>query len=136
MSPKFKGAILPVMMVVGFVAAADFMALQASAQDAPVTSSTADNTRVNQRDRSADTIKPTDQPNDKDDIKLLSAVRRAVVDDKSISVLAHNVKIVVMSGAVMLRGPVKSQEEKLQVGKIVAGVPGVSEITNELDVKQ
>ncbi|QBB72604.1 BON domain-containing protein [Pseudolysobacter antarcticus] len=112
------------------------MALQASAQDAPVTSSTADNTRVNQRDRSADTIKPTDQPNDKDDIKLLSAVRRAVVDDKSISVLAHNVKIVVMSGAVMLRGPVKSQEEKLQVGKIVAGVPGVSEITNELDVKQ
>ena len=104
--------------------------------DKPVVSSAADNTRVNQRDKSADTIKPTDQPNNAEDIKLLAAVRRAVVGDKSLSTLAHNVKIVVMSGAVMLRGPVHSSTEKLEVGKVAAAVPGVTEVTNELDIKQ
>ena len=57
-------------------------------------------------------------------------------DELEKTLFAHNVKIVVMSGAVMLRGPVHSNAEKLEVGKIAKAVPGVSEVTNELDIKQ
>ncbi|GAB2564330.1 hypothetical protein GCM10027066_04510 [Dyella jejuensis] len=94
-----------------------------------------DNTQVNQRDRSGQTTTPTSQPNDKADIKLAAAVRRAIVKNKSLSMSAHNVKIVASQGTVTLRGPVKNGDEKSQVESIVKGVAGVTSVDNELDVK-
>lgn len=106
-------------------------------QPAPVSVSgpAADNTKVNQRDKSQATMKPTDQPNNRVDIKLAAAVRRAIVKDKSLSTMAHNVKLVAASGVVTLRGPVHSDEEKAKVGKCAAHVAGVSHVDNQLDVK-
>lgn len=110
----------------------------AIAQDnsaAPVASASADNTKVNERDKSPETIKPTDQPNDSADIKLAAAVRQAIVKEKALSTTAHNVKLVAANGVVTLRGPVNSQGEKEKVGQCAAGVAGVSKIDNQLDVK-
>jgi hyperosmotically inducible protein len=110
----------------------------AIAQDnaaAPVASTAADNTKMNERDKSPETIKPTDQPNDSVDIKLAAAVREAIVKDKALSTAAHNVKLVAVNGAVTLRGPVNSQVEKEKVGQRAAGVAGVSKVDNQLDVK-
>jgi len=94
----------------------------------------ADNTTVNQRDKSPETLKSTDQPNNKVDIKLAAAVRRAIEQDKSLSTMAHNVKLVASNGVVTLRGPVRSDEEKASVGKCAEHVAGVSRVDNQLDV--
>lgn len=102
---------------------------------APVASPSADNTKLNQRDKAHETMKPTDQPNNRTDIKLAAAVRRAIVKDKSLSIMAHNVKLVAASGVVTLRGPVHSEDEKAKVGQCAASVPGVSNVDNQLDVK-
>jgi hyperosmotically inducible protein len=119
--------------------ASAMMSLGVLAQDtaaaAPVNSASADNTKVNERDKSADTVKPTDQPNNSVDIKLAAAVRQAIVNDKELSTTAHNVKLIAANGAVTLRGPVNSQSEKEKVGQRVAGVAGVSKVDNQLDVK-
>jgi len=118
--------------------ASALVSLDAIAQDnpaAPVASASADNTKVNERDKSPETIKPTDQPNNSVDIKLAAAVRQAIVNDKALSTTAHNVKLVAANGVVTLRGPVTSQSEKEKVGQCAAGVAGVSQVDNQLDVK-
>ena len=97
--------------------------------------SNVDNTAINNRDKYAGNVTPEDQFNTKEDRNLLAAVRRSVVHDKSLSVMAHNIKIMVDMGKVTLRGPVKTDDEKLKVEKIVQAVKGVSSINNSLDVK-
>jgi osmotically-inducible protein OsmY len=100
----------------------------------PTASQDADNTRLNQRDRN-DTLKPTDQPNDKADIQTAAAVRKAIENDKSLSVKAHNVKLIARNGVVTLRGPVVDAQEKTKVEQIATNVSGVSRVENNLDVK-
>lgn len=102
---------------------------------APVKSVDADNTRINARDKSADTVKPTDQSNAKPDIQLAAAVRRAIEDDKSLSTSAHNVKLVANGGVVTLRGPVANDSEKQKIEQLVAAVKGVTRVDNNLDVQ-
>ena len=97
-------------------------------------SSDADNSKVNARDRNDATTLPTDQPNNEADLELAAAVRAAIVDDDSLSMSAHNVKLVAAAGVVVLRGPVASADEKAEVGRIAAAVRGVSRVENHLDV--
>jgi osmotically-inducible protein OsmY len=103
----------------------------AFAQDA----SKVDNTKINQRDRQGANTTPFDQPNDAEDIKVAAAVRKAIMDDSSLSTTAHNVKFVASDGTVTLRGPVKNDAEKARVESIVKGVPGVATVQNQLDTK-
>jgi len=95
----------------------------------------ADNTEMNVRDRSGATLTPQKQTNRESDRKLLAAVRRAVVDDKTLSTSAHNIKIVVRGGVVTLRGPVSSENEKSRIADLAHQVAGVVSIENQLDVK-
>lgn len=106
---------------------------QQSAQQ-PVAAQDADNTRINQRERN-DTLKPTDQPNDKANIQTAAAVRKAIENDKSLSTSAHNVKLIASNGVVTLRGPVANAQEKAKVEQIASNVSGVSRVDNNLDVK-
>jgi osmotically-inducible protein OsmY len=77
-----------------------------------------------------------DQPNNKADIDVAASVRSAIVDDKSLSMKAHNVKLVASSGVVVLRGPVASADEKARVAKIARAVAGVNRVDNQLDIAQ
>jgi hypothetical protein len=102
---------------------------------APVSSPAADNSKMNMRDRADTSVTPMDQSNDPADIKLLAAVRRVIVDDKSLSTKAHNVKVMAANGVVTLRGPVDNAKEKAKVAALVTGVNGVTSVDNQLDTK-
>jgi len=94
-----------------------------------------DNTKVNERDRNkaastADRAK--DNPNDRD---IMQKIRKSIVDDKSLSTYAHNVKIVSEHGKVTLKGPVRSEEEKKSVEQKATEVAGAGNVTDEMTVK-
>ena len=94
----------------------------------------ADNTDLNTRDKSGDTLTPQKQTNSESDIDVLAAVRSAIVDDSNLSTSAHNVKIIVLKGAVTLRGPVKNANEKARIEELTRKVAGVVSIDNRLDI--
>lgn len=95
----------------------------------------ADNTAVNARDKDGAMATPQNQSNAEADRKLLAEIRRTVVKDKSLSTSAHNVKILVTNGAVLLRGPVKTDDEKARVETAVKQVAGIASVDNQLEVK-
>ena len=101
-----------------------------SSSPAPV-----DNTKINKRDRNAASVTPTKQSDKREDLKIEAAVRRAVVRDKSLSSMAHNIKIVTRSGVVTLRGPVKTSQESDKIIALAQQTPGVVQVENQLDVK-
>src|SRR3954464_15725113 len=74
-----------------------------------------DNTKVNQRDRSAAEPTADNQKENESDRKLSADVRKAIVGDKSLSSDAHNIKVISQNGSVTLKGPVKSEDEKKTV---------------------
>lgn len=74
--------------------------------------------------------------NDKLDRMMTAKIRRAVVADKSLSMYAHNVKIIVVGGAVTLKGPVHSEAEKQTVADKAAQVAGAGRVDNQITIKQ
>ncbi len=100
------------------------------------TSTAPDNTDRNKRDRDTDTKTPPDQSEASADVKITAAIRRAIMDDKSMSVNAQNVKIMTeRSGVVTLRGPVDTQAEKDAIEAKAKAVAGVTRVDNQLEVK-
>ena len=75
-----------------------------------------------------------DQGNKKADREMTAKIRKAVVEDDSLSVSAHNVKIITRDGKVTLRGRVRSNEEKAAVAAIAQSVAGDA-VDNQLTVK-
>ena len=55
--------------------------------------------------------------------------------DKSLSTYAHNIKIITVNGAVTLKGPVKSDDEKAKLAEIAANAVSADKVTNEITVK-
>jgi hyperosmotically inducible periplasmic protein len=94
----------------------------------------ADNTKVNTRDRAKGAVTADQQKENPSDRDLTQKIRRALVQDKSLSSYAHNVKIVTQSGGVTLKGPVRSDEEKKVVEAKAAEVAGAGHVTSELSV--
>src|ERR1700756_1125016 len=90
----------------------------------------ADNTKVNQRDRNQSEPTADQQKENTNDRQLTQQIRRAIVKDKSLSSDAHNVKIVTQNGAVTLKGPVKSAEEKQAVESKAAEVAGADKVNS------
>ena len=95
----------------------------------------ADNTRVNDRDAEAQKLTPLDQSNTSADTATVAKIRSSIIDDKSLSTNAHNVKIIVRGGVVTLRGPVESAAEKTRIEAIAKSVAGVTAVHNEIDSK-
>ncbi|HZQ25133.1 MAG TPA: BON domain-containing protein [Terriglobales bacterium] len=94
----------------------------------------ADNTKVNQRDRSQNEPTADQQKENSSDRELARQVRRAIVKDKSLSTDAHNVKIIAQNGSVTLKGPVKSEEEKQALESKAAEIAGAGKVNSELQV--
>jgi hyperosmotically inducible protein len=106
-----------------------------SSTDRP-TQTAPDNTRVNKSDRNSAQPTAQDQSNAKADRDLAAAVRKAITQDKSLSTYAHNVKVVVRDGAVTLRGPVRSGDEKTKVAELAREAAGSEKIDDQLSVKK
>ena len=94
-----------------------------------------DNSAVNVRDRDPGAMTAGQQSNTKSDVELTREIRRAVVKDHSLSMLAHNVKIVTANGSVTLRGPVKTEEEKAAIASKAQQISGADKVDNQLEVK-
>lgn len=95
-----------------------------------------DNTAVNIRDRAPDAMTAGDQSAKKDDVDLTTRIRKAVVADDSLSMLAKNVKIVTANGMVTLRGPVNTDQEKSAIDDKAKAIAGADKIDDQLEVKK
>ncbi len=102
------------------------------AQDPSTTSTAPDNSAHNKAHHNT----ADQQKENTSDRDITRKIRQAVVGDKSLSTYGHNVKIITQGGAVTLKGPVHSDEEKQTIASKAADVVGQDKVTNQLTVKQ
>jgi hyperosmotically inducible protein len=76
------------------------------------------------------------QKNDTVDLQLTQAIRKSVMADKSLSIDAHNVKIVSVNGYVTLNGVVRSDSEKASIEAKAVRVAGADKVKDALQVGQ
>ncbi len=96
-----------------------------------------DNTGVNKQDRGTGVTTADQQKNDRSDLDLTKSIRKSIVQDKSLSSYAHNVKVIAQNGTVTLKGPVKSEDEKKTIVAKAASVVGDdSKVIDQMSVKQ
>jgi hyperosmotically inducible protein len=95
----------------------------------------ADNTKTNQRDRSASEPTADQAKNNTSDRDVMQKIRKSLMDDKSLSTYAHNVKIIAQGGKVTLKGPVRSEEEKQTIEQKATEIAGSGNVTDEITVK-
>jgi osmotically-inducible protein OsmY len=108
-----------------------------SAQDAAEAKQVeADNSGRNVRDSDGDTLTPMDQSNNPADLELTKKVRSDLVADDSLSLKAHNVKIISIDGIVTLRGPVENEAEKERIAMLAEKTAGSGKVRNHLEVAQ
>ena len=106
-------------------------AQQPNSQTPPAT----DNTKTNERDRSANEPTADQQKDTRSDRDITQQIRRSIVNDKSLSTYAHNVKVITQHGQVTLKGPVRSEDEKKAIEAKAAEVAGENKVSSELNVK-
>ena len=106
--------------------------LAAAPQDKPPAP---DNTKVNERDRSKAAPTADQAKNNKSDRDVMQKIRKSIMDDKTLSTYAHNVKVISQHGKVTLKGPVRSAEEKQTIEQKATEVAGAGNVTNQLTVK-
>ncbi|HEY4085340.1 MAG TPA: BON domain-containing protein [Bryobacteraceae bacterium] len=94
-----------------------------------------DNTKVNQRDRSSAEPTADQQKMNSSDQKLTASIRKSILDDKSLSTYAHNIKIISQDGTVTLKGPVRSEDERKSIVSKATAAAGNAKINDELSVK-
>jgi osmotically-inducible protein OsmY len=56
--------------------------------------------------------------------------------DKSLSTYAHNVKVISQDGAVTLKGPVRSDDERKSIIAKAERIAGQGRVTDQLSVKE
>ena len=94
-----------------------------------------DNSKVNQQDRDKGSATAEQQAENQTDRDLARKIRKSLADDKSLSTYAHNIKVIARGGAVMLKGPVRSEEEKAAIEAKAVEVAGAANVKNEMTVK-
>ena len=94
-----------------------------------------DNTKVNKRDRSEKEPTADKAKDNVNDREIMQKIRKSVVDDKSLSTYAHNVKIVSQRGKVTLKGPVRTEDEKKTIEQLATDVAGAGNVVNQLTIK-
>jgi osmotically-inducible protein OsmY len=93
------------------------MALANDRSTADLTGATADQRKMSPSDRA-----------------LTQRIRKAIHHDRSLSNYGRNIKIYMKNGKVALRGPVRSEEEKYNLGTKAAQVAGQENVSNQLEV--
>ncbi len=96
--------IFPAVVLVGLLSSASLASAQAP-----------DNTKVNARDRAKGAVTADQQKDNAADRDLTQKIRRSLMQDKTLSSYAHNVKVITRGGQVTLKGPVRSVKEKQTV---------------------
>jgi len=112
------------------------LALLAAAAQAQNAAPAPDNSKAN-----ASSVNSTDststaqgQSNNPADITLAQQIRKSVIADKSLSMYAHNVKIVAVNGAVTLNGVVRDSHEKNVIETKAIALAGKGNVTDDLTI--
>lgn len=101
-------------------------------QSSPSASTSTDNSTNNKMHANT----ADQQAENTSDREVTKKIRQSLMADKSLSTYGHNVKIITRNGAVTLKGPVHSEEEKQTIAAKAADVVGQDKVTNQLTVKQ
>jgi hyperosmotically inducible periplasmic protein len=112
-------------LVLSYSTPARLMSSQDAQQTAP------DNSKANQNNNATTADQQKMNPVDRD---LTRKIRVALRDDKSLSMYAHNIKIISQDGKVTLRGPVRTDDEKAAIEAKAVAVAGEGNVTNRLHV--
>ncbi|MFA6046037.1 MAG: BON domain-containing protein [Phycisphaerales bacterium] len=95
-----------------------------------------DNTGKNTRDRDGMNTTPTDAGQNSSDVKIAADIRSSVMKISGLSTSGQNCKIVVNGGAVTLRGPVATADEKSQIAAAARATAGVTSVDDQLEVSK
>ena len=107
-----------------------------SIAESKATTADADNSAKNARDRNDATLTSGDQGNTPADREITQKVRKTLVSGTNdYSMTAKNIKIITANGKVTLRGPVKSEAEKMGIAAIAKNVAGEGNVEDQLEVK-
>src|SRR6202046_1575820 len=93
-----------------------------------------DNTKNNQGDASKDAMTADQQKMNPADRSTTKQIRKAIMQDQSLSTYAHNIKIITRDGKVTLKGPVRSEEDKASIEAKAVAVAGADNVTNKLEI--
>ncbi len=122
----FALAVSGALLVPGLSTAAS---MTSAAQQTP-----ADNTKANKGDRAKGATTADQQKENSADREITQKIRSAIMDDKTLSTYAHNVKIVTQNGQVTLKGPVRTEDEKKAVEAKATEVAGAGHVTNQISI--
>lgn len=103
-------------------------------QPSPTAAVAADNSGRNAQDRNDASKTSGDQAENEADRTISQNIRKAVVADDSLSTNGKNVKIITADGVVTLRGPVKDNQERVNIGSKAEQVAGVKRVDNQLEI--
>jgi hyperosmotically inducible periplasmic protein len=92
------------------------------------------NSGRNIRDRGGDAITPLSQSSNPSDVEVTRKIRRALMNDKTLSSTARNVKVITVGGTVILRGPVKSKHEKVAIADKALQIAGNGHVNDQLEI--
>ena len=104
--------------------------VSAGAQQTPP----ADNTKTNKDDRAKGATTADQQKENPADREITQKIRSAIMDDKTLSTYAHNVKIITQDGQVTLKGPVRTEDEKKTVETKATEVAGAGHVKNQISI--
>jgi osmotically-inducible protein OsmY len=84
----------------------------------------------------ADAGRPSvlDQGNSAGDLRITQSIRRALVDDDTLSMDAKNVKVITIDQVVTLRGDVETAKERESIVALATSTPGVKRVENQLEI--
>jgi len=68
------------------------------------------------------------------DRAITQKIRKAIHEDSTLSMYAHNIKIITQDGKVTLRGPVRSEDEKTNIEAKAVAVAGAANVTDQLEI--
>lgn len=94
----------------------------------------ADSSGRNARDANDYRKTADDQSFSGDETELLGQIRREIVANDTLSVNGKNVKIIIESGTVTLRGPVQSNDERNWIEEVTARAAPGYKVTNQIEI--
>jgi len=93
-----------------------------------------DNTKMNQGDANKDATTADQQKMNPADRNTTKQIRKSIMQDKSLSTYAHNIKIITQDGKVTLKGPVRSDDDKANLEAKAVAVAGAGNVSNQLEI--
>ncbi len=127
--PEVEETLMRKSLFATLLAVAALAACKSRSNEPPAADNTAQNERVRAASPTADNASSSAADRD-----VMQKIRKAVMNDGSLSTNAHNCKIVVQDGTVTLVGPVASEAERAKVEQIAMASAGDHKVVNQLEV--